>query len=133
MKSAPFLVTVLVCTSMTEAFSAKWAKNQVKAIQIYHFETAVAQGIHFIQIFKEVFNWYYFSARTVHNDDDGTGCGYTCNLEAKVGYQACLPFMFLHHGLETFLACWSSFFDSDCHDCLCDWIYDNTGYSCPSP
>ena len=69
-----------------------------------------------------------FSAKTVHHDGDGTGCGDTCDKELAFGYQTCINRLMPisdDADPEPFLACWASFFDSDCNDCLCDAIYDN--------
>ena len=51
-KDARFLITVLVCTSMIEVSSARWAKNQVETIQNHHYKTAVAQGTFYTNIQK---------------------------------------------------------------------------------
>ena len=75
----------------------------------------------------------YLSAWTVHHDDDGTGCGATCDQELMVGYDTCISqWPDSDPDPEEFLACWVTFFDSDCHDCLCAAIYDNLGVSCPA-
>ena len=57
MKDTLFLITVLVCTSMIEVSSARWAKNQVETIQNHHYKTAVAQGTFYTNI-QKVLNVY---------------------------------------------------------------------------
>ena len=51
MKGAVILIGLMVCASMTEASSARWA-NQVKTIQNRHFKTTVAKGM-FVHKYKK--------------------------------------------------------------------------------
>ena len=32
---------------------------------------------------------------------------------------------------DGYIACWASYFDADCYDCLCDYILAQTGVACP--
>ena len=74
----------------------------------------------------------YLSAWTVHHVDDGSGCGDTCDQEAQLGWDTCFPQHANDPDPEEFMACWVTFLDSDCHDCLCEAIYDSLGLSCPA-
>ena len=132
MKGALVLITVLVFASMTESSSARWVKNRVKAFHhLQSHKTAVAHGTIYTNIQRSIKK--YLSAWSVHHDDDGTGCGATCDQEFVVGYNTCISLWpDSDPDPEEFLACWVTFFDSDCHDCLCEAIYDNLGVSCPA-
>ena len=44
MKGALLLIGVLVCISMTEASSVRWAKNPFKALQNRQFKATLAKG-----------------------------------------------------------------------------------------
>ena len=46
MKGALLLIGLMVCASMTEASSPRWAKKQVKPITNRHFKTNVAKGMY---------------------------------------------------------------------------------------
>ena len=57
MKGALVLITVLVFASMTESFSARWAKNRVKPFHhlkaLNRLKTAVAQGRYILQKYSK--------------------------------------------------------------------------------
>merc|ERR1712110_173786 len=114
MKGALLLIGVLVCVSMTEASSVRLAKSPFKAIQNRHFKTTVAK-VHAFSV------------------SDGSGCGDTCDLEFVIAYVNCPQEDYYPDDVDGYMGCLASYFDSDCHDCLCDYLYTNTGASCPAP
>ena len=131
MKGVLVLITVLVFASMTEAFSGRWAKNREKGFRhrnAFHHP----QGTFYTNIQIRIKNIFQLGLSTMMMMV-GSGCGDTCDQEAQVGYDTCISqWPDSDPDPEEFLACWSSYFDSDCHDCLCDYIYDNLGIACPS-
>merc|ERR1712117_49578 len=99
MKGALLLIGVLVCISMTEASSVRLAKKPFKAFQSRQVKTTRAQ---------------------VFNVGVNTGCGDTCDTDLAFAVGACMQYC--EQDEETCLVtCCSQMFDSDCHDCLCDW------------
>merc|ERR1712110_366240 len=117
MKAALLLFGVLVCATMTEASSVRRAKNHVKAILKRHHTSSTAAPT--------------TTARDVFDYDYDTGCGDTCDLEFDLAVQTCNQ-EHLPDGYA-WVACAVSFFDPDCSDCLCDYIYTMSGgLSCPS-
>ena len=74
---------------------------------------------------------YVLLARDVFDYDYDTGCGDTCDLEFDLAVQTCNQEHFSDG--YAWVACAVSFFDPDCSDCLCDYIYTMSGgLSCPS-
>ena len=53
------------------------------------------------------------------------GCGDACDNEFVSACETCNQEHF--HDAFSYFACMEEFFDSDCHDCLCDYISDKTG------
>ena len=134
MKGALLLIGVLVCVSMTEASSFRRAKSPFKAIQNRHFKTTVAKGklnkkSNKVSIGQDNKNDLLVHAFAV---SDGSGCGDTCDLEFVIAYVNC-PQEDYYPDIDAYIGCLASNFDSDCHDCLCDYIYTLTGESCPAP
>merc|ERR1712032_586998 len=101
MKGALLLIGVLVCISMTEAR---------QAIQNRQLKANLAQGVRSVS--------------------DETGCGDNCDDELYAAYDVCIQ-DWSEDELPELIACMSLEYGSDCHDCLCGFIYDNTGYACP--
>ena len=131
MKGALLLIGVLVCASMTEASSVRWARKAFTAIQNHrHFKDTVARGkIH--HLIKDFWFKEYFLVFHVTDDPPHPDCGDNCDLEFVIALQNCPPEEY-RPNIVAWIGCLTSFLDSDCHDCLCDWIYTNTGVSCPS-
>merc|ERR1711915_191449 len=109
MKGALLLIGLMVCASMTEASSPRWAKKQVKPITNRHFKTNVAKA---------------------HAVSSVTGCGATCDQEFIQAFMSCVSYEYVRN-LADFMACLASNFDADCHDCLCNLVFLVTGLSCP--
>merc|ERR1711915_431700 len=100
----------MVCASMTEASSARWAKNKVKTIQDRLRKTSVA---------------ILAKAHAVSDGPD-PGCGDTCDQEFMQAYVYCTPGDLPPADVNAWIACMDEFFDADCYDCLCNYIYANT-------
>merc|ERR1711982_304660 len=112
MKGALLLFGLLVCASMTEASSVRRARNHLKVNQNRHFKQTVDRVAADISV------------------ADVCGCGDNCDQEFLHAYYACPQEDYLPDD-DAYMACLASNFDDDCHDCLCDFLYTETGVSCP--
>merc|ERR1712176_1361595 len=108
MKGALLLFGLLVCASMTEASSVRRARNHLEVNQNRHFKQTVDRVAADISV------------------SDVCGCGDNCDREFVIAYVACPQEDYLPD-VDAYMACLVSNYDDDCHDCLCDFLYTETG------
>ena len=127
MKVILLLIGVLVCVFMAEASSVRRAQNQFRATLKRQHNPSKAP----VTTTKAPYPTTATKAPCLKLPCIGT-CGDTCDIELENVFETCSQTFRPYKDTDAFRACLESHFDSDCHDCLCDLTYSNTGMTCPS-